>query len=305
MARSLEGKVIVITGASSGIGAATAVEAGRAKMRVVLAARRADKLDAVAKRVEQAGGEALTVATDVASDEQVQQLIDATIEKFGRIDVMFANAGYGFFSPVLDTDLAAEQRIFDVNVFGVIRCARAAGRVMREQRSGHIIVCTSIVGKVGLPYYAAYSATKAALSNFAHAMALEVEPDNIQVSALYPVGTKTEFFDAVADESGKDAISENTPDFMVQSSEHVARRVLRCVRRPRPEIWPSIFGYLGVVVWTMFPRFFRWCFRNHANWCRKTLAREEEAEATPTDADAVTPTAAESVESERERVAAD
>ncbi|MBI1372323.1 MAG: SDR family NAD(P)-dependent oxidoreductase [Phycisphaera sp.] len=279
MARRLENRVIVITGASSGIGAATAIEAGRARMKVVLAARRVDKLDAVARRVEELGGEALTVETDVADDAQVQRLIDLSVERFGRIDVLFANAGYGFFEPVVDTDPDAERRIFDVNYFGVTRCIRAAGPVMRKQGAGHIIICTSIVGKIGLPYYASYSATKAALSNLAGALALELEPQGIDVSALFPVGTRTEFFASVAEQSGTDAISENTPEFMIQSAEHVARRVLRCVRRPHPEIWPSLLGYLGIVLWTLSPRFYRFCFRNHARWCRKTMERSA---ATPT-----------------------
>lgn len=280
MARDLRGKVLLVTGASSGIGAATALEAGRAGMRVMLAARRAAKLEAVAQRVRDAGAtsgaEAATIVTDITSEAQVRRMIDATVQRFGRIDVLFANAGFGYMHEMAgeQTDAEIERRMWETNYFGTLRCARAAAAVMKRQGRGHILVCSSIVGRIGLPFYGTYSATKAALHAATAAMALELECDSIDVSGVYPSGTRSEFFETVAGLSGCDGISANTPGIFIQSAESVARRIVGCMRRPRPEVWPSLFSRVGTVMWTLSPRLYRFCFRFHTRWCRKTINAE-------------------------------
>lgn len=271
MARDLNGKVIAITGASAGIGAATAVACGAAGMKVVLSARRADQLEAAAERVRDAGGEALVVPCDVASDDQVQRLVDDTVEAFGRLDVMFANAGYGFLMPVEHLDPDAHEKIFDVNYFGTVRCVNAALPVMKKQNAGHIVITSSIVGRVGLPFYAHYSATKAAQDALGTALRLELEPYHIDVSVLYPIGTKTEFFEVSAKLGGRDTILENTPEVFMQTPQHVAKRVVKCLRRPCPEIWPARWAHFGSSMATLFPRLARMGLRKHANKDRKVL----------------------------------
>jgi len=269
MSRDLTDQVVVITGASSGIGAATAIEAARAGMHVVLSARRAEPMRGLADEIRSLGREALVVPTDVAEDDQVYNLVERTLEEFGRLDVMFANAGYGFMKAVADLDEANHRRIFEVNYYGTVRCIRAALPAMRRAGRGHIVITSSIVARVGLPYYAAYSATKAAQDVLATALRLELEPDHIDVTAVYPVGTKTEFFEVSAQIGGHDPISDNTPAWLMQSAEHVARRVTRALRRPCAEVWPSRLSHLGASLACLFPGMTRWALRQHARRIRK------------------------------------
>jgi len=265
MARNLTDRIIVITGASAGIGAATATAAAKAGMHVVVAARRKEKLDAVADQVRQIGRRALAVACDVGRDQDVQQLIDAAMTEFGRIDVMFANAGYGFLKPIATLDDEAHRQIFEVNYFGTVRCIKAALPIMKQQGGGHLVITSSIVGRVGLPFYSHYSATKAAQDGLATGLRLEVEPDNIDVTTVYPIGTRTEFFEVSASIGGRDAISENTPDIFMQTPQHVAKRIVKALRRPCPEVWPARWAHVGSSFSCMFPRLTRWALRKHAD----------------------------------------
>ncbi len=278
MFRKLAGRVMVITGASSGIGAGTAREAAKRGMRLTLAARRTERLEAVARDVRHNGGEAIVSPTDVSDAEQVRTMVARTVDRFGRLDVMFANAGYGFFRPVAEPLDEEERRMFAVNYEGTLHCVRAALPVMRRQRGGHLIVSSSIVGKVGLPYYGAYAATKAAQHALAASLRLEVEAEGIDVSTLYPVGTQSKFFETAARISGVDALGEHTPSFLLQTPHGVARRVVRCLRFPSPEIWPSRLSHLGVVVWAASPRFQRFCFRFQARRARKALRKASAGE---------------------------
>lgn len=271
MPADLTDRVLIVTGASSGIGAATAQAAAQAGMRVALAARRAERLEQVAERIRQTGGQALAVPTDVTDGQQVQNLIDQTVDHFGRLDALFANAGFGVLHPLAEPDGGIEQRVWDVNYFGTLRCIRAAVPAMQKQGGGHLIICSSIVGRTGLPYYGTYAATKAAQHALAASLALELEPDRIHVSAVYPIGTRTEFFRVAAHENGRDALEENTPEIAQQSPQQVARSIVRCLRRPTSEVWPSRIGRRAMLLWTRFPRFYRFCFRFHARKCRKVI----------------------------------
>ncbi len=263
MVRDLTDRVIVITGASAGIGAAMAEAAAEARMHCVLAARREDKLEQVARRVRDAGREALVVAADVGKDDDVRRLVEQTVERFGRLDVMFANAGYGFLRPVADLSDDEHRQIFEANYFGTVRCIREALPIMQQAGRGHIVITSSIVGRVGLPLYAAYSATKAAQDALATALRVELEPLNIDLTAVYPIGTKTEFFEVSAKIGGRDAISENTPEAFMQSPAHVARRIVKALRRPCPEVWPARWSRYGAALACMFPRLTRWALRKH------------------------------------------
>ena len=281
---------MVITGASSGIGAATAIEAGRAGMRVVLAARRVQLLESVAAQVRGAGGEAEVVACDLADDAAIDALFEAAVERFGRVDVLYANAGYGFMQRGDDTAIDDDEaHMWRVNYFACVRCCRAAAKIMREQDNtsggGHIILCSSIVGRIGLPYYATYSATKAAQHAFAAALGPELRPDGIRVSTVYPVGTKTEFFDVSASHRGETSGAVNTPDALTQTAEHVARKIVRCMRKPKPEVWPSFVGRMGTVLLTMFPRLMGRAMKSHTRDCRRTMRADDQSSEKPPRSD--------------------
>jgi short-subunit dehydrogenase len=194
VARDLHGKVIVITGASSGIGAATALACAKTGMNVVLNARRAEKLDAVAALARQAGAEAVTVVGDVTEPGISGRMLDAAYDRFDRFDAVFANAGYGFDLAAHEVSDEALRKIFDVNFFASTDLLNAAvSRLLAEGRRGHLLMCSSCLGKFTLPGHSAYSATKAAQAHMCTAMRIELEPRGIYVSSVHPITTTTEF----------------------------------------------------------------------------------------------------------------
>jgi hypothetical protein len=184
---------------------------------------------------------------------------------------MFANAGYGFLKAVENLDAASHRRIFEVNYFGTMRCVQAALPTMKQAGRGHIVITSSVVGRVGLPLYAAYSATKAAQDALATALRVEAELLGIDVTCVYPVGTRTEFFEVSAAIGGRDAISRNTPKMFMQSPAHVARRIVKALRRPCPEVWPARWAHFGSSIACLMPRLTRWALRKHAEHDRRHL----------------------------------
>jgi len=257
---ALEGKVMVITGASSGIGAATAIECARAGMKIVANARRADRLDAVAEQVRAGGGEVETVVGDVAETGMSSRLLDAAQQRFGGFYAVFANAGYGFDAPVHETADERLRHIFEVNFFAASNLLNAAvARLLEQKRGGHLIMCSSCLAKFTLPGHGAYSAAKAAQNHLCRAMNIELERQGIRVSSVHPVTTATEFFQVSGQLSGRDVQGEglprHTPRLFVQPPQRVARAVVRCLRRPRPEVWTSVTTRAAAAAMTLFPRF--------------------------------------------------
>src|SRR5262245_46413618 len=228
----VKGKVVVVTGASSGIGEATARQFGREGAKVVLAARRVDRLEALAQEVTAmgTGAEALVVQADLSKLEDIQSLIAKTLERFGRIDVLVNNAGFGRLDWLENLDPVKDiQAQFDVNVLGVIQTTRQALPVMIKQRSGHIINMCSMAGLVATPTYTIYAACKHAVHGFSEALRREVKPWGIDVSMIYPGGVVTEF----ASHAGiKRKTKATTPRFMLLTAEQVAEAVVKPVRNP-------------------------------------------------------------------------
>src|SRR5436190_111102 len=186
--RDLSGKAIIITGASSGIGAATAIECARAGMNVVLNARREDKLREVAKQVTDLGGKAEVVAGGVTESSMSQCLLDAAERAFGGFYAVFANAGYGLERPVTRMSAAQMREIFDVNFFaGVELCQAAAARLLEKEHPGHLLMCSSCLSRITLPYHGPYCATKAAQNHICRAMDVELRRHGIRVSSVHPV----------------------------------------------------------------------------------------------------------------------
>jgi len=237
-------RVVAITGASSGIGRATALRLARDGAAVALCARRACKLDAVAAEIMVAGGQALAVAADVTRAEDMESFVARIVEHFGRIDVMMCNAGFGIAGAIDDITPGQMQKLMDVNYMGTFHAARAALRVFRRQQHGHLIVVSSIVGKRGVPYMGAYSATKFAQVGLAECLRAEVEGSNIHVSVVYPVSTETEFFDVMSHETGAPIARGPGPK---QSAETVADAIARAIARPVTEVYP--FFNSRALVW--------------------------------------------------------
>ncbi|HEX7009550.1 MAG TPA: SDR family NAD(P)-dependent oxidoreductase [Phycisphaeraceae bacterium] len=270
MARDLKDKVILITGASAGIGAATAVACAQAGMHVTLAARRQDRLRDVAERIEALGQRALPVACDVARDEDMQRLFESSWQAFGRLDALFANAGYGLCAAVMDTPDDQHRAIFETNYFGTVRCLRHALPQLRATPDGlrHLLICSSSLSEIGLPMYGAYSATKAAQDALASALRGELAHEGVAVTSVHPAGTRTEFFEVAGGPLGV----SNTPPMMMQSPQRVAACIVRALRRPRAEVWPLPIVRLLMALSTAAPSLAAWAMRYYAARYRKEMA---------------------------------
>jgi short-subunit dehydrogenase len=245
------GTVAAITGASSGIGLAIANELAAAGSSVVLGARRADRLTAAVEKIRRAGGKADAVAIDVTSEADVLRLVHQARTAFGRLDVMVCNAGFGYYGTLEETEPEVMRRMMDVNFMGTFLGARAALPLFRRQGRGHLIIVSSIVGVRGIAGMSAYSATKSAQVGFAESLRTEFAGTDIHVSVVLPVSTETEFRETMARDYGF-SVKALGPK---QSGEAVARAVVRCIRRPVPEVYPLAKSRALTVVNAVAPRF--------------------------------------------------
>jgi len=235
MARQLAGMVVAITGASAGIGRALAVDLAARGASLALAARRRDRLDALAATF---ATPVLVYAADVADPAQCASFIAAAQARFGRLDTLVCNAGYGLLKGAVESTPEEWRAIFATNLHGTLDCIRAALPAMRAQDPvagwrGQVMIVSSILGRRASPWTAAYSATKAAQLSLAEALRVELRPARIAVTSVHPIGTRTEFLDVAA--PGRPVVD----DGLRQSAEHVARRMTAAIRRPCPEVWPS------------------------------------------------------------------
>lgn len=259
---TLRDRVIIITGASSGIGAATAVACAAEGMHVVLNARREDRLRQVAAACQQAGGKADLFVADVCDRDLMFAMIERTASRLGRLDAVFANAGYGLSAPVDRTTLHQARAIFEANFFGTLHVIHAAVPVMRRHGGGHILICSSAASEIAPPLHGLYSATKAAQDSIGCAMRAELAGENIHVTTVHPVGTHTEFWEAMAHASEPTyRTGNNTPRALRQSADQVARRIVQALRRPRAEVWPKPSVRLGLAVTTAWPRLSAYAMR--------------------------------------------
>jgi short-subunit dehydrogenase len=245
-------RVVAITGASAGIGRATALRLARDGAALAICARRADRLDAVAAEIDAAGGQALAINGDVTRAADMTELVARTVERFGRLDVMMCNAGFGIAGAIDDIAPDQMQKLMDVNYTGTYHAARAALPVFRRQRSGHLIIVSSIVGKRGVPYMGAYSATKFAQVGLAECLRSELAGSSIQVSVVFPVSTETEFFDVMSRETGTEVTRAGGPR---QSAETVAEAIARAIARPVPEVYPHATSRALVILNALAPGF--------------------------------------------------
>ncbi len=275
----LNNKVIVITGASSGIGAATAIECARAGMDMVLNARRAAKLASVAEAVTKLGRKVEFVAGSVTDEGLSKQLLDVAEERFGSFHAVFSNAGHGLDRPAHATTEDDLRRIFEVNFFASVDLINlAARRLIEDGRPGHLLMNSSCVAKFTLPHHSAYSATKAAQNHFCRAMRLELAPDGIEVSSVHPITTTTEFFEVSQNLSGNDGFKGGVPDhapkLFIQPPERVARAIVKCLRKPHAEVWTSFIVRATAGMMTVFPSMFDALMRQQARRERAKLKVE-------------------------------
>ncbi len=227
-------RVVAITGASAGIGRATALRVARDGAAVAVCARRADRLETLASDIAAAGGTALPIAADVTRETDMEAFVARTSERFGHLDVLVCNAGFGIAGTIEEISAAQMQRLIDVNYLGTYYAARAAMPLFRRQGTGHLIVISSIVGKRGVPFMGAYSATKFAQVGLAECLRSELSGTGIHVTVVYPVSTPTEFDEVMARESGATTSAKGPR----QSAEEVADAIARAIEHPVPEVYP-------------------------------------------------------------------
>ena len=275
----LAGKRLLVTGGGTGIGAATARLAAAEGMRVLVTGRRAEPLDRVVASIREAGGAAASFVGDVAAEGAGEAMLAAMHDAFGGVDAVFANAGYGIETPGMELAMPDLRRIFEVNLFAAVDLMRSAGRVMGDAGgAGHLLGCSSILGKFTLPEYGAYSATKAALTHVCRAMRTELRGSGIAVSTVHPVTTRTEFFEVAArasagDKGGAadparlrpDGTPRHAPRAFIQSPERVGRAVVRCLRRPRAEVWTTVSGRLAAGVFELVPPIYELMLRSQVH----------------------------------------
>jgi NAD(P)-dependent dehydrogenase (short-subunit alcohol dehydrogenase family) len=223
------GSVVFVTGASAGIGAALAVQLEKLGSRLVLGARRVERLNAL-RATFQLPGEHLPVALDVNDPESVAKAFREVEGKFGKLDALVANAGVGGWFPVHATPEAEMRRIFETNVYGVVRSVRGAVPLLEKAGGGRIVLVSSVVGRRGVPMMGIYSASKFALHGLADAMRIELADRNITVSTICPGLTSTEFHDVGTGAKGsKPPASEGEP------AEAVASGIVALLSSGKPE----------------------------------------------------------------------
>jgi NAD(P)-dependent dehydrogenase (short-subunit alcohol dehydrogenase family) len=247
----LRDRVVVITGASSGLGRAIALEMAGRGARLVLAARRADELEATAALCRAAGARATTVPTDVSSEADVDRLAEQTLARCGRIDVWINNAAVTLFALLEQGSFAPHRRVLETNLFGAIYGARAVLPVFREQRCGVLINVGSVLSEVGHAFVPSYVISKYGLRGLTEALRVEVAdlPD-VHVCTIVPYAIDTQHFETAANELGRKPYA--LPP--VQRPEKVARAVARLAERPRRVRHVPRLAVLGLAFHALRPR---------------------------------------------------
>ena len=226
-------KVVVITGASSGIGRATALEFAREGAKTVLVSRSREKLQRVAEEIRRFMPDVLVVPTDVSSPEQVHNMVQEVVSQYGGVDVLFNNAGSSFVGRIEDDDFRANaKKMMDADYFGTVNVTSEVLPVMKGQGSGHIMNMSSVVGKKSFPHFGGYSAAMHAVSGFTDALRQELRGTGINVSTIHPALTQTPLLDNVKPEEMPPPFRRLTPIPV----EAVAKAVLDGVENKRTRI---------------------------------------------------------------------
>ncbi|HEX8465753.1 MAG TPA: SDR family oxidoreductase [Abditibacterium sp.] len=231
MSQKLNGKVALITGASAGIGAASALALAEEGAKIVLTARRGDRLQELAAQIKELGSEAVFVIGDVREEETAKQTVQMALDSFGRLDILLNNAGVGNYKDLVDTSAEDYDEMMDSNVRSTFLFTRHAVPIMKSQKSGTILMLSSMAGIYGFPGEAVYCATKFAQIGFAQALDKELREDGIKVGVICPGGVKTEFA------LGKGRTEESVEQSGMLEPQDVASAVLlACVQSPGSRI---------------------------------------------------------------------
>ncbi|MYV42741.1 SDR family NAD(P)-dependent oxidoreductase [Streptomyces sp. SID1328] len=228
---SLHDKIVAITGASGGIGEATARLLARRGAAVVLAARRSERIDAIAQDIQEEGGRAATCVVDVTKAEDLQRLVSRTIDRYGRLDVLVNNAGIAPISPLAALDTEGWSAMIDVNLRGMLHGVAAALPVFREQGSGHLVSIVSVAGLTVSPSMAVYAATKNAVRTVHEGLRTESTDGVVRTTAISPGYVRTDLADSMADPHIREQTRKNMDAVGIPPAA-VARAVAFAIEQP-------------------------------------------------------------------------
>ena len=247
--------VAIITGASSGIGEAAAKTLAKNGYRVVLAARRKDRLEKLFTQITEDAGIALPVPTDLSDAKQIQNLVETTIHTYGRIDVLVNSAGYGKLVWLDQQSLDAIENQIQVNLIGAIQISREILPYMLTENRGQIIHITSISSYVGLPTYSIYTTTKFGLRGFLESLRREMRGTGITISGVFPGAVDTEF-DQHAGVHWE--ITRVTPDWLLLSPDDVAKLILKVIKKKKKNVVAPGIMWVPIIANTLCPRLVSW-----------------------------------------------
>ena len=232
MKNRLQDRIALVTGASSGIGEATALALAEQGAKVAIAARRKDRLEQLAATLAGLGAEPLVLVADLASEAEAQRIVKETDAHYGRLDMLVNNAGVMYLEPVAEADLGRWRHMLELNVLSMIASTQAALGGMRARRDGHIVNISSVAGRVANPNAAAYAATKFGVVGFSESLRREVYKDNIRVSVIEPGMVDTELREHIGHEASRRAVNARAGEMRQLQAEDIADTVLFCVTRP-------------------------------------------------------------------------
>lgn len=232
MAQSLKDKVVVITGASSGIGEAAAEALSQKGAKIALLARRKQRLEKLSERLSKNGTEVLVLQVDVSKEDQVAQATQQILAKWGRIDVLIANAGVMLLSPIHGAKTEEWRRMMEINVLGLMYSVHQVLPLMIKQKSGHIVTISSVAGRAIFPNGGAYSASKFAVCAFSESLRREVARDSIRVTVIEPGAVKTELTEHTTHEDSKEFINQFLKSVRALESEDIAAAIVYALEQP-------------------------------------------------------------------------
>jgi short-subunit dehydrogenase len=250
----MKDKVVIVTGASSGIGLAIATEFARLGARVVLAARRSELLQNIESSLKSSGYEAFAVTTDVTSEDDCRNLVSRTIEKYGKLDILINNAGLSMRALFSDVNISVLKRLFDVNFWGAVNCTKYALPYLINSR-GSVVGVSSVAGIVGLPGRTGYSASKYALHGFLETLRVENLKNGLHVLILCAGFTKSDIRKKALTADGSPQGFTPREEEKMMLPEDVARAVVRAVRRHRNYVILTLEGKMTALVKRIAPRF--------------------------------------------------
>jgi NADP-dependent 3-hydroxy acid dehydrogenase YdfG len=233
MVSKLEGKVAIITGASSGIGEATAIALAAEGAKVVIAARRVERLEAVAKQIIDHGGQALSIVSDITDEAQAKNVIQKAYAEFGHIDILVNNAGISFPGRIENADPSNWRKMIDINVLALMYTTHIALPIFKAQKSGHIVNISSVAGRIARAGMAGYNVTKWGVNAFSEALRQEVYQDNIRVTIIEPGLVETEIDQHITDVVAKQEIEARRKAITPLQSEDIAAAIVYAVSQPQ------------------------------------------------------------------------